>query len=128
MLMARALKRHQSGNARIIPLLLRPVAWRESPLAAFSCIPFNYRPVTEWANQDAAFDECVRATRRLIGRPTTSTLGSGSLGMITLVKTDILQASRRAVPFQQIIIPKLQRTRIGRPCCGRYAPSGLRAC
>ena len=80
MLMARALKRHQSGNARIIPLLLRPVAWRESPLAAFSCIPFNYRPVTEWANQDAAFDECVRAIRRLIGRPTTSTLGSGSLG------------------------------------------------
>jgi serine/threonine protein kinase len=68
-LMNRALPRHQHGKARIIPLLLRPVAWQESPLAALSCLPSNHLPVAEWTHQDAAFDACVQEIRRLIGRP-----------------------------------------------------------
>ncbi len=71
-LMERALRRYQRGAAHVIPLLLRPVEWQESPLAPLSCIPSNQLPVTEWTNQDAAFGECVREIRQILD-PTAST-------------------------------------------------------
>lgn len=73
-LMERAIERAKTSKAYLIPLLLRPVAWRESPLASFPCVPSNNRPVTEWSNHDAAFDACVRDIRRLLGRPITAPL------------------------------------------------------
>ncbi len=71
-LMEQALRRYQHGAAHLIPLLLRPVEWQESPLAPLSCIPSNQLPVTEWTNQDAAFGECVREIRQILD-PTAST-------------------------------------------------------
>jgi hypothetical protein len=71
-LMEHALRRHQDGKARLIPLLLRPVAWQESPLASLSCVPPNQCPVTEWQNPDAAFDDCVRQLRRILGPSVTT--------------------------------------------------------
>lgn len=73
-LMERAIERAERIEVRLIPLLLRPVAWRESPLAPFPCMPSNNRPVTEWSNRDAAFDACVRDIRRLLGRPVSAPL------------------------------------------------------
>ncbi len=73
-LMERAIKRAERGEAHLIPLLLHPVAWRESPLAPYPCMPSNNRPVTEWSNRDAAFEACVRDIRCLLGRPVTAPL------------------------------------------------------
>jgi NACHT domain/TIR domain len=73
-LMERAIKRAERGEARLIPLLLCPVAWHESPLAPYPCTPSNSRPVTEWSNRDAAFEACVRDIRHLLGRPITAPL------------------------------------------------------
>ncbi|HTK06378.1 MAG TPA: NACHT domain-containing protein [Ktedonobacteraceae bacterium] len=69
-LMERALK----GHAQIIPLLLRPVIWQETPLATFTCLPFNGRPVTQWTDSESAFADCVRAIRRILGRPVSEPL------------------------------------------------------
>ena len=73
-LMEQAIQRAQNNEARLIPLLLRPVDWRESPLALFPCMPSNNNPVTQWTNRDAAFAECVRGIRRLLDRPITAPL------------------------------------------------------
>lgn len=73
-LMNKAFRRHQQGKTRILPVLLRRVAWRESPLGILSCLPSNQCPVTEWTNQDAAFGDCVQDIRRMLGRPVTSSL------------------------------------------------------
>jgi DNA polymerase III delta prime subunit len=70
-LMERALMRHQQGTARLIPLLLRPVAFRETKLAPFIPLPSDGRPVTLWEDSEAAFDDCVRELRRILGRPVT---------------------------------------------------------
>ncbi len=72
--MERALERHQQGTTRVIPLLLRPVAWRETKLAAFTPLPSNGSPVTQWHDPEAAFDGCVRNLRHVLGRPTTTSL------------------------------------------------------
>jgi hypothetical protein len=54
-----ALAREQAKSARAIPILLRPVVWRQSRLAALGALPKDARPVTEWPSTDAAFvDVC----------------------------------------------------------------------
>jgi serine/threonine protein kinase/DNA polymerase III delta prime subunit/MFS family permease len=68
-LMQRALQRYQQDKVFLIPFLIRPAAWRETPLAAFSCIPSNLVPVSEWPDQEAAIEECVRAVLRVLRRP-----------------------------------------------------------
>ena len=51
----RALERHFTGTARVIPIILRPVFWRATPFAALQALPTDARAVTEWPNRDLAF-------------------------------------------------------------------------
>ncbi len=67
-MMERAIERSRTDAIQVIPVLLRPVAWQESPLARFVPWPSNGVPVTQWGNQDAAWDACVQRLRRLLGR------------------------------------------------------------
>src|SRR5262249_47878554 len=61
-----ALKRHQSGHAKVIPVLLRPVEWHDLPFAKLQVLPTGARPVTAWANQDEAFADVARSLRELL--------------------------------------------------------------
>lgn len=74
LLMERALARHQQSTVRIIPLLLRPVSWHETKLAALTPLPSDRRAITLWENTDAAFDDCVRNLLRILGSPITAPL------------------------------------------------------
>jgi DNA polymerase III delta prime subunit len=73
-LMEHALKRYRQGAVRVIPLLLRPFAFRETKLATFTPFPSDGRPVVLWENSEAALDDCVREIRRILGRPITASL------------------------------------------------------
>jgi hypothetical protein len=50
-----ALQRSANGEVRVIPILLRPCDWKESPLAKFQVLPANHRPISQWPDRDAAF-------------------------------------------------------------------------
>jgi hypothetical protein len=63
-------------RAVVIPLLLRPVAWQESPLAELVPWPSNGEPITRWTDQDTAWDACVQSLRRLLGRRVPLALSS----------------------------------------------------
>jgi hypothetical protein len=76
-MMEQALERSQTGTTRVIPLLLRPVAWQESPLAEFTPWPSKRVPITQWGDQDAAWDACVLDLRRLLGRRVSLPLPAG---------------------------------------------------
>lgn len=56
----RALARHAAGNAVVIPLYLRPVAWERTLFAAIPGLPRGGVPVTLWPNQDEAWVEMTR--------------------------------------------------------------------
>jgi TIR domain len=58
--MQRALERHQKGEARVIPILVRPVDWEGAPFSHLQCLPHDARAVTEWDNRDAAFRDIAR--------------------------------------------------------------------
>jgi hypothetical protein len=52
--MKEALSRHNSGQARIIPIILRPCHWQTSPLSHIQVLPTDGKPVTTWDNLDEA--------------------------------------------------------------------------
>lgn len=59
----RAIERHQAGEARVIPILLRPVDWAGAPFSELEVLPKNHQPVTLWDNQDEAFREIAEDIR-----------------------------------------------------------------
>ncbi len=61
-----ALKRHQAGSAIVIPVLLRPVEWKDTPFAVLQALPDGARAVTLWPNQDEAFAEIAARLRERI--------------------------------------------------------------
>jgi O-acetyl-ADP-ribose deacetylase (regulator of RNase III) len=50
----RALGRHDSGEARVIPIILRPTYWENAPFAKLQALPPEAKPVTSWPDRDSA--------------------------------------------------------------------------
>jgi hypothetical protein len=57
---ARALERHEHGEARIIPILLRPIYYGRAPFAKLQALPIDALPITSWRNQDEAFAKIAK--------------------------------------------------------------------
>ena len=49
-----ALKRHDAGTARVIPVILRPCLWDRSPYGRLQALPRDAMPVTSWRDRDEA--------------------------------------------------------------------------
>ena len=64
--MERALERHKSGSAKVIPIILRPSDWLNSRLASLQVLPSRGRAVSSWPNRDNAWLDVVEGLRRLI--------------------------------------------------------------
>src|SRR6266487_4771513 len=64
--MKRALERHKAGQARVIPIALRPADWKGMPFASLHALPTDARAITTWTNQDAAFVDVAVGIRRAI--------------------------------------------------------------
>jgi hypothetical protein len=52
---ARAIQRHQAGEARVIPIILKPCLWEEAPFGKLQALPSGGKPVSEWKGQERAF-------------------------------------------------------------------------
>jgi hypothetical protein len=53
--MKRAMERHDGGNARVVPVILRPVKWDITELGRLQALPKGGLPVTQWSDPDLAF-------------------------------------------------------------------------
>ena len=63
----RALERHDHGEARVIPVILRPVhGWRDAPFAKLGVAPTDGRAVTSWPNRDEAFADVAGHIQRAV--------------------------------------------------------------
>jgi hypothetical protein len=63
--MQRAVERHERGEARIVPVLLRPVYWKGTPFRHLEPLPTNYKPITKWAHRDDAIFEVAEGIRKV---------------------------------------------------------------
>ena len=64
--MKRALERHKSGDARVIPVILRSCMWSRAPFAKLQALPPDARPVNEWADRDAFFLSVAEGIQKVI--------------------------------------------------------------
>lgn len=63
----RALERHKASEARVIPILLRPVAdWQSAPFAHLLSLPTDGKFISTWSNQDVAFADIAAGIRRAL--------------------------------------------------------------
>ncbi len=64
--MSRAIERHNSGQALVIPILLRDVDWHGAPFSQLHMLPTDVKPVVRWRSRDAAFADVARGIRQAI--------------------------------------------------------------
>jgi hypothetical protein len=61
-----ALERHEQGDARVIPIILRPCAWEDAPFARLQALPKDGIPLTGWDDIDQAALETARGVMQAV--------------------------------------------------------------
>lgn len=61
--MKQAMERHQRGEARVIPVILRPADWQKAPFAHLQAAPRDGKPITTWPNRDEGFLDAAKRIR-----------------------------------------------------------------
>ncbi len=61
--MKRALERHGSGDACVVPIILRPCDWQALPFGKLQALPKDGLAVSTWADRDEAFTDIARGIR-----------------------------------------------------------------
>jgi tetratricopeptide (TPR) repeat protein len=64
--MKRALERHKAGEARVVPIILRPVHWEGAPFSKIQALPSDTKPISRWLDHDDAFADIVKSLRKVI--------------------------------------------------------------
>lgn len=66
--MKKAIERHEHREARVIPVILRPVYFQKTPFAKLMPLPTNRKPVTDssWYSLDEAFYDVAEGIRRAV--------------------------------------------------------------
>ena len=63
--MTHAMQRHTSGQARVIPILLRHTEWKSAPCSNLQGLPRNGKPVVAWSDRDQAWSMIASEIRQL---------------------------------------------------------------
>src|SRR5450759_5346236 len=64
--MQRALDRDKAGQARVIPIIVRPCDKKGAPFAHLQALPKDARAITAWNNRDEAWTDVIAGIRRVI--------------------------------------------------------------
>jgi internalin A len=63
--MERALERHQAGEARVIPVIIRKADWTQAKFAKLQALPKEGKAVTLWPDRDSAWTNVAEGIRRV---------------------------------------------------------------
>ena len=61
-----AMERHERGEARVIPIILRTCEWSEMPYAKLQALPTNAKPISSFTDTDVAYTEVAKGIRVLV--------------------------------------------------------------
>src|SRR5918994_1535178 len=64
--MDRAIERHKRGEARVIPIIVRPAPWEGTALDRLQALPKNARAITMWANRDQAWLNVLQGIQQAV--------------------------------------------------------------
>jgi NACHT domain/TIR domain len=68
-LMHDAFQRQRQVPVRLIPLLVRPVVWQDSPLGTLASLPAHGGAITTWLSPDEGWQQAATELMRLLGLP-----------------------------------------------------------
>lgn len=83
--MNRALERHTSGDAVVVPVILRACDWQHSPFKHLNALPSGGREIAKWASPDDAFLNVVQGLRKLLVAPQARADSSVPAGLLAAV-------------------------------------------
>ena len=61
-----ALERHESGEAKVIPIIVRDVNWHSAPFGKLQALPKDGKAVTLWSNKDTAWRKVAEGIEKVI--------------------------------------------------------------
>ena len=64
--MKRAMERHDAGEARVMPVILRACDWHSAPFGKLLAAPKDGKPITSWADLDEAFLDVTLGIRQAL--------------------------------------------------------------
>lgn len=66
--MRRAIERHKRNEARVIPIILRPIYWQGAPFGKLQALPADAKPIvsSSWHDQDEALYDVTEGIHRVI--------------------------------------------------------------
>ncbi len=64
--MKRAMERHHSGDARVVPIIIKPCDWKNTSLRDLKTLPRDGKPISDWTNKDNAYLNIVQELRRVL--------------------------------------------------------------
>jgi hypothetical protein len=91
--MKQAIERHKRGKTRVIPIIVRPTVWKDTPFEMLQTLPTDAKPVTMWSDRDAAFLTITSSIRKVVEELSTTLQTiefSIELGDMTSFKADVL--------------------------------------
>jgi len=99
----RAMERHQQGDARVIPIILRPVHWEITPFRKLQPLPTNAVPISSWHTVDEALFDVVGGIQKTINELNTKFLSSSPLSTTSTSSSmsATLPTSVWSIPFQR---------------------------
>src|SRR5215208_5915228 len=62
----KAVERHERGEARVIPVIVRPADWQWASFGKLQALPKDAKPITTWPDQDEAWLDVVRGIRKAV--------------------------------------------------------------
>ncbi|WP_136523964.1 toll/interleukin-1 receptor domain-containing protein [Geomonas ferrireducens] len=115
--MDRAMARHDAGEARVIPIILRPCDWPWSRFGKLQALPRDGKPVSDWSTHDQAFNEVARGIRRVVEELAKASESAAPSLLKSETILNPVTATGDNVVTEQIQIPvrikeKLQRMRM----------------
>ncbi|NUQ24150.1 MAG: TIR domain-containing protein [Saprospiraceae bacterium] len=63
-----SLQRHTKGEAVVVPVILRPCLWEDTPISILEALPTKAKPVTQWPSQDEAFTDVAKSLGKITKR------------------------------------------------------------
>ena len=61
-----AIEWHETGKARVLPIILRSTEWKGTPFDKLQVLPTAAKPIASWFNRDEAFLDVMRGIRKAI--------------------------------------------------------------
>jgi hypothetical protein len=61
-----ALERHRNGDVRVIPVILHPCDWQQTPFGKLRATPVDGKPVSKFPNQHDAFLSITKDIRAIV--------------------------------------------------------------